>query len=103
MKYKLVNKIKDKGFPTSSKDYKSSHEEADKSEKKKYPSGYSKMKKVDNKLSKGELSGKNSKSGKIEVSKSVPKKLRPEVAYHEKVESKNIKRIKHETKKNKNA
>ena len=41
-----------------------------------------------------ELIGKNSKSGKITVSKKVPKKLRAEVAFHEKVESKKLRKKK---------
>ncbi|CAB4133934.1 hypothetical protein UFOVP265_21 [uncultured Caudovirales phage] len=92
MTYKVVKEIKRKGFPTSSKYYKSSHSEADIEEKKKYPKGYVKLKKIDAKIPKGELIGKNTKSGKIEVSKRAPKKLRKEIAYHEKIESKNIKR-----------
>lgn len=86
MKYKVVDKIKKKGYPTSSKHYKSAHEQADVAEKKKYPSGYEKMKSVDEKLKDDELAGKHSKSGKIEVSKKVPPKQRNEVAYHEFVE-----------------
>jgi len=35
-----------------------------------------------------ELIGKNTKSGKIEVEKKVPKALREEVAFHEKIENK---------------
>ena len=88
MKYKVVKKLKEKGFPTSSKHYPEAHEEADKKEKKKFGKGYKSMKKVDDKLDKGELAGKNFKSGKLEVSSKVPKKYRKEVAYHEEVENK---------------
>jgi len=91
MKFKLVNEIKKKGFPTSSKKYTYAHRKADEDEKKKYPKGYEKMKKIDNKLKKGELAGKNFKSGKIEVSKKVPIKFRKEVAFHERRENKEIK------------
>lgn len=88
MLYKTVNKLERKGFPTDKKKYPEAHEAADKKEKKKFGKGYEKMKKVDDKLKKGELAGKNFKSGKIEVSKKVPKNLRKEVAYHEKIENK---------------
>lgn len=85
-----------KNFPTSSKFYKTAHEKADKKEKTKYPKGYEEMKKVDRKVmkkDKKELAGKNLKSGKIEVNKIVPKKLRKEVAYHEKIENREIKKL----------
>lgn len=91
MKFKLVDEIKKKGFPTSSKKYPYAHRKADESEKKKYPKGYKEMKKVDNKLKVRELAGKNLKSGKIEVSKKVPRKFRKEVAFHEMRENKEIK------------
>ena len=84
----LMNRIKDKGFPRNQKGYEKAHEKADKVEKAKYPSGYEKMKKVDNRLPKKELAGKNTKSGKIEVSKKVPPSLRKEVSLHERTESK---------------
>lgn len=86
--------IKKKGFPLTDKKYKTSHEEADIAEKKKYPKGYKELKNIDEKISKNQLIGKNTKTGKIEVSKKVPKKLRNEVAFHEKVENKNINRLK---------
>lgn len=93
-KYKVVDKIKDKGFPTSSKYYKTAHSEADHTEKSRNPKEYAAMKKVDTKLPKGELAGKNSRSGKIEVSKKVPAPYRADVANnHERPENKNIKRL----------
>lgn len=88
MKYKVVKKLEDKGFPTHDKKYHSAHEEADKKEKKKFGKDYESMKKVDSKLSKHELAGKNLKSGKLEVSSKVPKKYRKEVSYHEEMENK---------------
>jgi hypothetical protein len=92
-KYKVVHKIPDRGFPVSSKRYKSDHEQADKAEKKKFGAkSYDKMKKVDAGLHKHELAGKNSKTGKIEVSEKVPPKYRKEVAYHEKVENKKLRK-----------
>lgn len=93
--YKVTSKLTDKGFPTHpKKSYQKSHEAANRAEKKKYPKGYEEMKKIDSRLGKHELVGKNTKSGKIEVSKKVPAKLRSEVAYHEKVESENLRRKK---------
>lgn len=86
-----MKSIKKSGFPTSNPHYQSAHEQADKAEKKKYPSGYAKMKRVDASLPENELAGKNLKSGKIEVSEKVPKPLRKEVAYHEKVENQRLK------------
>jgi len=86
-KYETKDKISDKGYPQQSKKYPSAHEAADKEEKKRFPKGYKAMKKVDAKLPKHELAGKNLKSGKLEVSKRVPTHLRKEVAFHEKVES----------------
>lgn len=92
--FKLVKELNDKGFPTHSPKYASAHEKANKVEKKAYPKGYKEMQKVDRKLSKHELAGKNERSGKIEVSKKVPKHLREEVALHEKVENKAIRKKK---------
>ncbi|HLX53152.1 MAG TPA: hypothetical protein VKR58_04395 [Aquella sp.] len=90
---KLVKSLKAKGYPTSQKHYKSAHEEADKKEKKKFPKGYSKLKKEERHLKKNELIGKNTRSGKIEVEKKF-KKYEKEIGYHEKMEHKNLKRIK---------
>lgn len=93
MKYKVVSKIERKGYPTASAKYKTAHEQADKKEKKKFPKGYKKMQKVDNKIPKKELAGTHTKSGKIKVSKKVPPAQRKEVAYHEFVEWKDDKGI----------
>lgn len=96
--YTVVKNIKRKGFPTESKFYKEAHAEANIAEKEKFPTGYSKLKKLDNSLSEDELIGKNTSSGKIFVSKKVPKKYRAEVAFHEKFESSAIKRMKKKNK-----
>lgn len=86
--YHTCKKLSDKGFPTHAKEYATAHEEASKEEKKKFPNkNYDKLKKMDEDFPKGELIGKNSQSGKISVSKKVPKKLRSEVAFHEKFEN----------------
>jgi hypothetical protein len=93
MKYKVVPKIKIKGYPVKSKNYKTAHDEADNAEKKKYPKQYKNMKKIDAKLPKGEYSGTHTRKGKIEISKKVPKKDRKTVALHEFVEWKADKRL----------
>ena len=93
-KYHLENKLDDKGFPQNQKRYASAHEQADKVEKKKYPKGYEKLKKIDRKLGKNELIGKNTKSGKIEVSKKAPRNLRPEIATHERTENRILRKKK---------
>lgn len=91
--FRIVSRLSDKGYPTHARKYAASHEEADKKEKKAYGSkSYNAMKKVDSKLDKHELAGKNFKSGKVEVSKKVPKKYRNEVAFHEKKESESLRK-----------
>ena len=75
MKYKVVKELKAKGWPTATRRYAEAHEAADKAEKAKYGKSYERMKKVDASLKKGELAGKNTKSGKIEVSSKVPKEI----------------------------
>ena len=87
--FEVKKTLKDEGFPTHpKKPYEKAHKKANEVEKKTFPNGYAKMKTVDAKLGKHELAGKNLKSGKIEVSEKVPKSLRKEVAVHEKVENK---------------
>jgi hypothetical protein len=93
MSYKLEKKIVRKGFPTADKHYATAHEEASKAEKKRYPSGYAKLKKLDEKIPAGQLIGKNFKSGKVEVSKAVPAKQRSEVAMHERFENKKLRKM----------
>jgi len=93
--FKVVGELSDKGFPTHAKKYKEAHEKANKAEKKKYgQKQFKEIEKFDRKLHKHELSGKNLKSGKIEISKKVPAKYREEVAYHEKVENKKLRKKK---------
>lgn len=89
IKYELKDKLTTKGFPYQEPGYRTAHEEASKAEKKKFgKKSYNKLKKMDEEFPVGELIGKNLKSGKIEVSRKVPKPLRQEVAYHETVENK---------------
>jgi hypothetical protein len=91
--FKLAKDLTDKHFPVHTKGYAAAHEEADKEEKKAFgKKTYEALKKVGNKLKKHELEGKNLKSGELEVSVKVPKKLRKEVAFHEEVESKILKK-----------
>jgi hypothetical protein len=93
MGIRVVKFIKRKGYPTSAKKYPEAHSEASVKEKKKYPTGYKEMKNIDSKLPQNELAGTHTKSGKITISKKVPRKLRSEVAYHEKEELKASKRL----------
>lgn len=93
--YRLVSSLNDSGFPTHSRDYDSAHRKANKAEKEQFGTrSFKAMEKVDSRLKKHELAGKNLKSGKIEVSEKVPKKLRAEVALHEAVESKALRKKK---------
>lgn len=94
--YHTEKYISDAGYPIhpDKEAYEKAHAKANKAEKKAFPKGYEKMKKVDAKLGKHELAGKNTKTGKIKVSEKVPKKLRAEVALHEKVESRELKKEK---------
>jgi hypothetical protein len=100
-KYILVKTLRAKGWPTANKSYQEAHEIADRKEKKKYGKSYEYMKKVDSKLKKGQLAGKNTKTGKIEVSEKVPKKYRSEVALHERTEYNALTRINKKRKVNK--
>lgn len=93
--FHLKPSIKEKGYPTASKSYKAAHEKASAAEKRKYPRGYDKLKGMDIRAGrKHELLAKSTPTGEIEISKKVPPKLRKEVAFHEKVESKEIKKNK---------
>lgn len=91
--YKIRDKLSDKGFPTHPKNaYRKAHNKTDILEKEKYPKGYEKLKKLErgSNIGKHELLGKNTKDGKIEVSKKVPAPLRKEVSFHEKTENKKL-------------
>lgn len=89
--FKVVSKLSDKGFPTHSSHYQQAHKKANKAEKEKFGvKQFKKLEKIDKSVRKHELVGKNLKNGKIEISKKVPASLRNEVAYHEKVENKNL-------------
>jgi hypothetical protein len=96
MPIKIVKKIKEKGYPVNSKEYKEAHAEADQQEKKRYAKGYLRLKKIEKKMSPNTLMGTHTKKGEKKIAKIVPKSLRKEVAYHEDVEFKNDKRLKRE-------
>jgi len=85
----VVKKLSEKGFPVHEKKYATAHAKANAAEKKKFgKKAFKELAKLDEKAGhKHKLIGKNLKSGKLEVSKSVPKRFRDEVAYHEKVEN----------------
>lgn len=91
-KIKVIKSITDKGFPYHSSNYREAHEEASTKEKKKYPKGYSVLKKKMKTLDGHEMMATNKRSGKIEVEKKF-KKYKSELAYHEKEENKAIKRL----------
>lgn len=94
IKYKTVKHLNDKKFPTHSKRYPYAHKEANKAEKKDNPKAYQEINRLERKVGKHELLGKNTKSGKIEVSVKVPKKDRKNVAVHEKRENDILRRKK---------
>lgn len=91
-KVKIVKKITDKGFPYHAANYREAHEEASTEEKKKFPKGYSILKKKMKRLGKHEMMATNKQSGKVEVEQKF-KRYKSELAYHEKEESKAIKRL----------
>lgn len=81
--FKVVKKISRKGYPENTKKYPEAHSEASAQEKKKFPKGYQKLKKLDKKIPQGEMIGGHTRSGKVTISKKVPKAQRKEVVYHE--------------------
>lgn len=104
MTYKLVKRIKRKGWPVFtksgkvSKKWKKSHPAANRAVLKAMGS---KVAKAVNKIKvpKNELLGSHTKGGKIIISKRVPKKLRGAIVYHEKVEHRLMKPKKRRSKK----
>lgn len=95
MKYTLRDKITYKGKLYTTKAKKSAHREADKAEKQKYGKRrYAAVERVIRALPKHELAGKVTKTGKILVSKKVPRKLRSQVAFNEKKYFENLKKKK---------
>jgi len=91
--YNLVSDLRDNGYPVHEGKYNSAHRKANAAEKAVFGEAkFRAMNKVDAGLKKHELAGKNLKTGKIEVSKKVPPKFREEVALHEAVESKQLRK-----------
>jgi len=92
-KVDILKKLSDHGYPKDSKNYRTAHSEADNAEKRAHPKAYQDMKRIDRSLGKHELAGKNTKSGKIEISKKVPVRDRADVALHERTEHKALMRL----------
>lgn len=97
MIYKLVPRIKRSGWPVFtrsgkvSKKWKKAHPDANRAVLKKFGSNVAKaVNKI--KVTKYELLGSHTRAGKIKISSKVPKKLRPAIAYHEKVEHRLMKK-----------
>lgn len=89
----IIKSLSDQGFPTHDPSYHKAHIQANIAEQKRFgKKSFHELEKLDRKFGKHELAGKNLPSGKIEVSKKVPKKYREEVEYHEKIENKNLRR-----------
>ena len=88
MAYAIKQKIraKPKSYPLSLKKYSKVNSEADVEEKRKHPKGYKKLKRLSKSLDKDEELGHISKSGKVTVSKKVPRRLRKEVEEHDRTE-----------------
>lgn len=86
--YKLVARLSDRGFPRADPRYDYAHRKADEAEKKAHPKGYQALKKIDAKLGRHELAGKNNKAGEITISRKIPVRYRTEVAEHELAENK---------------
>lgn len=85
--YKLVKRIKRKCWPTTSKRWRKSHDEANRQEKKRFgKKAFAKVQAIVRKMPKNELLGTHTKKGNIRISSRVPKAYRGQVAYHERVE-----------------
>lgn len=91
MSYKLVKRIKRSGWPVFtrsgkvSKKWKKTHPAANRETLKRFGPGIAKaVNKI--KVKSDELLGSHTRKGKIKVSSIVPKRLRPAIAYHERVE-----------------
>ena len=93
MSYKIVPKIKRKGWPTSSKKWKKAHSEANKYERKRFGKrAFKAVQKIVESMPQDELLGTHTKTGKIRISKRVPKKYRPQIAAHERFEHRIMKK-----------
>ncbi len=89
-KVKIVKKLKEKGYPTSSPYYGDAHKEADVKEKKRFPKGYEKIEKTH--FKKDELAATHDKKGNVKIEKRFSKDKK-ELVFHEKQELKNDNRM----------
>lgn len=97
MRYKVVRRIKRAGWPVFtrsgkvSKKWEKSHPAANRATLKRFGPGIAKaVNRI--KVKADELIGSHTRAGKIKVSSIVPKRLRPAIAYHERVEHRLMKR-----------
>lgn len=92
--FKVVSKLSQNGFPINQKGYPAAHAQANKAEKARFTERrFNELEGAVHKAGRDHtLIGKNLPSGKIEVSKEVPPKFRDEVAYHEMIEGRILRR-----------
>ena len=88
--FEVVKNIYDGHFPRTSRKYPRSHRRSSGLEKRRFGAKAFKnlTRIIQRKIPKGQLAGTNTKRGKLEVNKRIPPKFRPEVGFHEGVESK---------------
>lgn len=94
MKTKIVPKILDKGYPTNNRCYRQAHQQANKLEKEKYgKQRFDKLNRIINtNLPKGELAGKHTPTGIIQLSNKIPSKYRNQIKFHELIEMNEMKK-----------
>jgi hypothetical protein len=90
IKVKPVLKAKPKSYPENEKNFDKANRFASKKEKKKYPKGFKQLDKIDRSLPNDEILGHVNQKGDVSFSKKVPKNLRKEVAFHEKMERRRL-------------
>ena len=90
---KLIDKISSKSYPRTSKCYTHAHQRANRAEIKKYgKQRFDKLNKlIKTLIPKGELAGKHTKSGIIQLSTKIPKRYRNQIKFHELIEMNNMK------------
>jgi len=94
----IKKRIIDKGYPTTSKYYPVAHMQASKVEKQKFGAASYHRLEVIAKKHPGELLGTHH-GNKITISSIVPKSLRAEVRFHEKVELERMRELRQKRKK----
>lgn len=97
-KIKVVKRLTDKGYPVHDRHYETAHRAADKAEKRTYPQGYKKLRKLERKLKPHELMAKSTKKGEYEIEKKFSKE-KNELLLHEKREHKKLNKLDSKTKK----